>query len=156
MDERLRIVNIFLDENSLGRCSLEVEHERAVAIFDLLEENYFAPINGELGPFILHLSINENRLGLSICDEADNEIFNFDLSLSYFRSIIKDYFLICESYYSAIKVASPSKIQAIDMARRGLHNDGSEIFVERLKKYVEVDFDTGRQLFTLLCVLHSR
>ena len=156
MDERLRIVNIFLDEKSLGRCSLEVEHERAVAIFDLLEENYFAPNNGELGPFILHLSINENRLGLSVCDEADNEIFNFDLSLSYFRSIIKDYFLICESYYSAIKIANPSKIQAIDMARRGLHNDGSEIFIERLKKYVEVDFDTGRQLFTLLCVLHSR
>jgi uncharacterized protein (UPF0262 family) len=156
MDERRRIVNIFLDDRTLGRRSPEIEHERAVAIFDLLEDNYFAPINGELGPFILHLSIKENRLGISVCDEADNEIFNFDLSLSSFRSVIKDYFLICESYYSAIKIASSSKIQAIDMARRGLHNDGSQILVERLKKIIEVDFDTGRQLFTLLCVLHSR
>ena len=156
MDERLRIVNIFLDEKTIGRRSPEIEHDRAVAIFDLLEENYFAPINGELGPFILYLSIKESRLSLSVCDEASNKIFNFDLSLSYFRSVIKDYFLICESYYSAIKIASPSKIQAIDMARRGIHNDGSQILVERLKKYIEVDFDTGRQLFTLLCVLHSR
>ena len=156
MDERRRIVNIFLDDRTLGRRSPEIEHERAVAIFDLLEDNYFAPINGELGPFILHLSIKENRLGISVCDEADNEIFNFDLSLSSFRSVIKDYFLICESYYSAIKIASSSKIQAIDMARRGLHNDGSRILVERLKKFIKVDFDTGRQLFTLLCVLHSR
>ena len=156
MDERRRIVNIFLDDKTLGRRSPEIEHERAVAIFDLLEDNYFAPVNGELGPFILHLSIKENRLGISVCDEADNEIFNFDLSLSSFRSVIKDYFLICESYYSAIKISSSSKIQAIDMARRGLHNDGSQILVERLKKIIEVDFDTGRQLFTLLCVLHSR
>jgi len=156
MDERLRVVNIFLDEKTLGRRSPEIEHERAVAIFDLLEENYFSPISGELGPFILHLSIQENRLNISVCDESDNELFGFDLSLAYFRSVIKDYFLICESYYNAIKISSPSKIQAIDMARRGLHNDGSEILAERLKKYVEVDFDTARQLFTLICVLHSR
>nr|HIL77177.1 UPF0262 family protein [Rhodospirillales bacterium] len=156
MDERFRIVNIFLDEKTLGRRSPEIEHDRVVAIFDLLEENYFAPINGELGPFILHLGIKDGRLSVSVCDEADNEILNFDLALSYFRSVIKDYFLICESYYSAIKIASPSKIQAIDMARRGIHNDGSQILVERLKKNIEVDFDTGRQLFTLLCVLHSR
>ena len=156
MDERRRIVNIFLDDKTLGRRNPEIEHDRAVAIFDLLEDNYFAPVNGELGPFILHLSIKENRLGLLVCDEADNKIFNFDLSLSSFRSVIKDYFLICESYYSAIKIASSSKIQAIDMARRGLHNDGSRILVERLKKFIKVDFDTGRQLFTLLCVLHSR
>ena len=156
MDERCRIVNIFLDDKTLGRRNPEIEHDRAVAIFDLLEDNYFAPVNGELGPFILHLSIKENRLGLLVCDEADNKMFNFDLSLSSFRSVIKDYFLICESYYSAIKIASSSKIQAIDMARRGLHNDGSRILVERLKKFIKVDFDTGRQLFTLLCVLHSR
>ena len=156
MDERRRIVNIFLDDKTLGRRNPEIEHDRAVAIFDLLEDNYFAPVNGELGPFILHLSIKENRLGLLVCDEADNKMFNFDLSLSSFRSVIKDYFLICESYYSAIKIASSSKIQAIDMARRGLHNDGSRILVERLKKFIKIDFDTGRQLFTLLCVLHSR
>jgi len=156
MDERLRVVNIFLDEKTLGKHSPEIEHERAVAIFDLLEENYFSPTTGELGPFILHLSIKEKRLCVTVCDEADNIIMKFELPLSYFRSIIKDYFLICESYYSAIKISSPSKIQAIDMARRSLHNDGSEILLERLGKYAEVDFDTARQLFTLLCVLHSR
>jgi uncharacterized protein (UPF0262 family) len=156
MDERLRIVNIFLDQETIGRRSPEVEHDRAVAIYDLLEENYFAPVNGELGPFSIHLSIKENRLGLDIRDEADREIFEFNLPLSNFRSIIKDYFIICESYYNAIKVAAPSNIQAVDMARRALHNEGSEILVERLKEIVEVDFDTARQLFTLLCVLHRR
>jgi uncharacterized protein (UPF0262 family) len=156
MDERLRIVNIFLDEKTVGRRSPEVEHDRAVAIFDLLEENHFAPANGELGPFTLRLGVEENRLRLDVRDEADMEIFEFNLPLSNFRTVIKDYFLICDSYYDAIKAASPSKIEAIDMARRGLHNEGSEILVERLKENVEVDFDTARQLFTLICVLHIR
>tara|TARA_B100000315_G_scaffold65404_1_gene59373 strand:- start:6776 stop:7246 length:471 start_codon:yes stop_codon:yes gene_type:complete len=156
MDERRRIVNVFLDEGTVGRRSPEIEHDRAVAIFDLLEENYFAPANGELGPFSLHLSLAENRLQVDVRDEAEIEIFKFNLPLSSFRSVIKDYFLICESYYDAIKAASPSKIEAIDMARRGLHNEGSEILKERLIEHVEVDFDTARQLFTLICVLHIR
>ncbi len=156
MDERRRIVNVFLDEKSVGRRSPEIEHDRAVAIFDLLEENYFAPANGELGPFSLHLALEENRLRVDVRDEADMEIFDFILPLSNFRSVIKDYFLICESYYEAIKAASPSKIEALDMGRRGLHNEGSEILSERLKEHVEVDFATARQLFTLLCVLHIR
>ena len=156
MDERRRIVNVSLDEGTVGRRSPEIEHDRAVAIFDLLEENFFSPANGELGPFSLHLSLAENRLRVDVHDEADLEIFEFNLPLSSFRSVIKDYFLICESYYDAIKAASPSKIEAIDMARRGLHNEGSEILKERLAEHVEVDFDTARQLFTLICVLHIR
>jgi uncharacterized protein (UPF0262 family) len=156
MHERLRIVNIFLDKRTMGRRSPEVEHDRAVAIFDILEENYFAPTNGELGPFILHLGIDENRLIMDVRDESNMEIFDFNLSLSSLRSVIKDYFFICDSYYDAIKAASPSKIEAIDMARRGLHNEGSEILIERLKKNVTVDFDTARQLFTLICVLRTR
>jgi uncharacterized protein (UPF0262 family) len=156
MDERRRIVNVFLDEKTVGRRSPEIEHDRAVAIFDLLEENYFAPANGELGPFSLHLGLEENRLHVDVRDESDMEIFEFNLPLSSFRTVIKDYFLICESYYEAIKAASPSKIEAIDMARRGLHNEGSEILSERMKEHVEIDFDTARQLFTLLCVLHIR
>jgi uncharacterized protein (UPF0262 family) len=156
MDERRRIVSVFLDEKSVGRRSPEIEHDRAVAIFDLLEENYFAPVNEELGPFILHLSLEENRLRVDVCDEGDMEIFDFNIPLSNFRSVIKDYFFICESYYEAIKAASPSKIEAIDMGRRSVHNEGSEILSERLKQYVEVDFDTARRLFTLICVLHIR
>jgi len=156
MDERRRIVNVSLDEGTVGRRSPEIEHDRAVAIFDLLEENYFSPSNGELGPFSLYLSLVENRLQVYVRDEDDLEIFKFNLPLSSFRSVIKDYFLICESYYDAIKAASPSKIEAIDMARRGLHNEGSEILKDRLHEHVEVDFDTARQLFTLICVLHIR
>ena len=156
MDERRRIVSVFLDEKSVGRRSPEIEHDRAVAIFDLLEENYFAPVNEELGPFILHLSLEENRLRVGVRDEGDMEIFDFNIPLSNFRSVIKDYFFICESYYEAIKAASPSKIEAIDMGRRSVHNEGSEILSERLKQYVEVDFDTARRLFTLICVLHIR
>ena len=156
MDERRRIVSVFLDEKSVGRRSPEIEHDRAVAIFDLLEENYFAPVNEELGPFILHLSLEENRLRVDVCDEGDMEIFDFNIPLSNFRSVIKDYFFICESYYEAIKAASPSKIEAIDMGRRSVHNEGSEILSERLKQYGEVDFDTARRLFTLICVLHIR
>ena len=156
MDERRRIVNVSLDEGTVGRRSPEIEHDRAVAIFDLLEENYFSPSNGELSPFSLYLSLAENRLQVYVRDEADLEIFKFNLPLSSFRSVIKDYFLICESYYDAIKAASPSKIEAIDMARRGLHNEGSKILKDRLHEHVEVDFDTARQLFTLICVLHIR
>jgi uncharacterized protein (UPF0262 family) len=156
MDERRRIVNIVLDQETIVRRSPNIEHDRAVAIYDLIEENYFSPANGELGPFSLHLSIEENRLVLDVRDEADMEIFEFNLPLSNFRSIIKDYFLICESYYNAIKVATPSNIQAVDMARRALHNEGSEVLQKRLSEKVEVDLDTARQLFTLLCVLHRR
>ena len=151
-----RIANITLDERTMVRRSPEVEHERQVALFDLLEENVFSPEGDFKGPYSIHLSIEENRLIFDIRDESDSPLIAVALSLTPFRRIVRDYFAICESYFEAIKTASPAKIEAIDMGRRGLHNDGSELLRERLKGKVEVDFDTARRLFTLICVLHIR
>jgi uncharacterized protein (UPF0262 family) len=153
---RSRIVQIHLDERSIVRWSPDVEHERAVAIFDLLEENHFAPAGALEGPFVLRLSIEENRLVLAIHDEADAPLGKVMLPTLPFRKLIKDYFTVCESYYQAIRTASPSQIEAIDMGRRGLHNEGSELLRERLAGKIDIDFNTARRLFTLLCVLHIR
>ena len=155
-DETRRLANITLDEQSVVRRSAEVEHERAVAIYDLLEENYFAPAGNYSGPFHLHLAIEENRLKFDVRDQEDAPMVAFHLALSPFRRLIKDYFMVCETYYQAIKTASPSRIEAIDMGRRGLHNEGSELLLKRLDGKIEVDFDTARRLFTLICVLHIR
>ena len=155
-DETRRLANITLDEQSVVRRSAEVEHERAVAIYDLLEENYFAPAGDYSGPFHLHLAIEENRLKFDVRDQGDAPMVAFHLALSPFRRLIKDYFMVCETYYQAIKTASPSRIEAIDMGRRGLHNEGSELLLKRLDGKIEVDFDTARRLFTLICVLHIR
>ncbi|MDJ0607702.1 MAG: UPF0262 family protein [Kiloniellales bacterium] len=155
-DETRRLANITLDEQSVVRRSAEVEHERAVAIYDLLEENYFAPAGEYSGPFHLHLAIEENRLKFDVRDQEDAPMVAFHLALSPFRRLIKDYFMVCETYYQAIKTASPSRIEAIDMGRRGLHNEGSELLLKRLDGKIEVDFDTARRLFTLICVLHIR
>ena len=154
--ETSRLVNISLDERTVVRRNADVEHERAVAIFDLLEENHFALAGDRTGPFSLHLSVQENRLLFDVRDEAEQPIEIVALPLAPFRRIVKDYFVVCESYFDAIKTSSPSKIEAIDMGRRGLHNEGSEILRERLDGRIEVDFDTARRLFTLLCVLHVR
>jgi uncharacterized protein (UPF0262 family) len=151
-----RICEIKLDERSVVRRSADVEHERAVAIFDLVEENYFAPAGHGGGPYCLHLAIEENRLMFDIRSEAQEEVAAVALPLLPFRRIVKDYFSVCEVYFEAIKTASPSKIEAIDMGRRGLHNEGSELLRERLDGKIEIDFDTARRLFTLLCVLHIR
>ena len=151
-----RIANITLDERTVVRRSADVEHERAVAIFDLLEENSFAPTTGYPGPFHVHLSIEENRLVLDICNAEGEKLERVTVPLQPFRGIVKDYFLICESYYNAIKRSSPSQIEAIDMGRRGLHNEGSEMLRERLAEKVAIDVNTARRLFTLLCVLHIR
>jgi len=151
-----RLASVTLDETSLAYVSPDVEHERKVAIFDLLEENFFDIGERGEGPFHLHLSIAENRLVFDIADRTETQCAVFGLSLSPFRKIVKDYFLVCESYYKAIKTSSPSQIEAIDMGRRGLHNDGSKVLQERLKGKAEVDFDTSRRLFTLICVLHWR
>ena len=156
MDEQKRIINVFLDHRTVVRRNPEIDHDRAVAIFDLLEENFFDLVEGPAGPYNLHLSVEENRLLFGVCDESDYPVNEFTLPISNFRSIIKDYFVVCDSYYDAIKSASPSKIEAIDMGRRGLHNEGSEVLQERLKPHVEIDFDTARRLFTLICVLHQR
>ena len=151
-----RLINVTLDERSVVRRSPEVEHERQVAIYDLLEENSFSPVGDYLGPYSLHLSIQENRLLLDIRDERETELGVVQLPLLPFRRIVKEYFQICEIYFEAIKTASPAKIESIDMGRRGLHNDGSELLRERLNGKIEIDFDTARRLFTLICVLHIR
>jgi uncharacterized protein (UPF0262 family) len=151
-----RIENITLDERSLVRRSPEVEHERQVAIFDLLEENVFSPKGDFTGPYDLHLRIEENRLIFDVRDTAEQPRIAIALSLTPFRSIVRDYFAVCESYFEAIKTASPAKIEAIDMGRRGLHNDGSQLLLERLNGKIELDFDTARRIFTLICVLHIR
>jgi uncharacterized protein (UPF0262 family) len=149
-----RLVKVTLDEGSIGRSSPDIEHERAVAIYDLLEDNSFAPVEHAGGPYALHLSISENRLVFDIRSDDGAPVMAHLLSLTPLRKIVKDYFLICDSYYKAIRTATPSQIEAIDMGRRGLHNEGSELLMERLKEKIAVDFDTARRLFTLICVLH--
>jgi uncharacterized protein (UPF0262 family) len=149
-----RLVSVSLDEESIGRSNPDVEHERKVAIYDLLEMNSFAPIGHEGGPYALHLSINGNRLVFDIRLEDGTPVMAHLFSLSPLRRIVKDYYMICDSYYQAIRTATPDKIEAIDMGRRGIHNEGSRILMERLKDKVNVDIDTARRLFTLICVLH--
>lgn len=151
-----RIVKITLDERTVVRRNPDVEHERAVAIYDLLEENSFAPAGGYAGPFHLHLAIEESRLVLDLRSTEDEPLERILLPLAPFRGIVKDYFLICESYYNAIRRSTPSQIEAIDMGRRGLHNEGSELLRERLADKATIDLGTARRLFTLLCVLHIR
>ena len=151
-----RLANISLDDSAVVRRTPEVEHERAVAIYDLLEGNSFRPVGDFSGPYHLHLSISENRLLLDIRTEEDEALGTVTLPLLPFRRVVRDYFAVCESYYEAIKTASPAKIEAIDMGRRGLHNEGSELLQERLDGKIEIDFDTARRLFTLICVLHIR
>ena len=156
--EHQHIAKIQLDEKSVVRRNADIEHERKVAIYDLLDFNHFAIIGQEeAGPFSLHLTIEENRLIFDIrADDDQTELLRLPLPVISFRRIIKDYFHICESYFSAIKSASPSKIEAIDMGRRGLHNEGTELLLDRLKDKIDTDFDTARRLFTLICVLHIR
>ena len=149
-----RIVDIALDEQSVARRTPEVEHERAVALFDLMEENDFLLVNGEPGPYKLHVGIFEQRLVFGVHAADDRKLRDVMLSLTPFRKVVKDYFMICESYYSAIKKLSPSQIEALDMGRRGLHNEGSELLRERLDGKIEMDLDTARRLFTLICALH--
>lgn len=157
MDDRTqRLMAVQLDEKTLVRRKPEVEHERAIAIYDLLEENYFHPAGGFHGPYSLHISVTDNRLHLDIRTEDEAPLQEVTLPLAQFRAIVKDYFMICESYFAAIKKATPSQIEAIDMGRRGLHNEGSELLRERLAGKIDVDFETARRLFTLVCILHIR
>ena len=156
MSEKQRIVNIFLDEKSLVRRAAHVEHERKVAVYDLLEDNHFAPVGDDRGPYTLHLGIEDNRLVFDIRTEGGDKLDRFTLPLNSFRKIVKDYFIVCESYLEAIKTAPPSRIEALDMGRRGLHNEGSDILRDRLEGKVDIDKRTARRLFTLICVLHIR
>jgi uncharacterized protein (UPF0262 family) len=149
-----RLVAVTLDENSIGRSNPDVEHERAVAIYDLIEENSFTPHGAAEGPFALHLSITGSRLMFDIRRADGTPVMAHLLSLTPLRRIVKDYYTVCDSYYAAIRTATPDRIEALDMGRRGLHDEGSNILLERLKRKVDVDFDTARRLFTLICVLH--
>lgn len=149
-----RLVAVTLDENSIGRSNPDVEHERAVAIYDLIEENSFAPDGDEAGPYALHLSIDGTRLVFDIRRENGTPVMAHLLSLSPLRKIVKDYYTVCDSYYAAIRTATPDRIEALDMARRSLHDEGSNVLMERLARKVKLDFDTARRLFTLICVLH--
>lgn len=150
------IVKVTLDEHTVKRRSPEVEHERAVAIYDLLEANRFRLAEVEPQPLHLHLSIEDNRLLFDIRTPKDEPIRELRLPLSGLRRVVKDYFMICDSYFNAIKTATAAQIEAIDMGRRGVHNEGAEIVRERLEGDIEVDTDTARRLFTLICVLHIR
>lgn len=151
-----RLIDVELDE-SIGRSTPDIEHERAVAIFDLIEENSFRPVGDEIGgPYKLRLSLLEKRLIFTISRECGELVATHILSLTPLRRVVRDYFMICESYYEAIRSATPSKIEAIDMGRRGLHNEGSQTLQSRLEGKIEVDFITARRMFTLVCVLHWR
>lgn len=151
-----RLVDIQLVEKHLVRRGPEAEHERKVAIFDLLEANHFVPKVEHPGPYKLFLSAEESRLIFDIRDKGDAELARVPLGLQPFRGIVKDYFKICESYYQAIKQATPARIEAIDMGRRGLHDEGSRLLQSELNGRIELDHDTARRLFTLLCVMHIR
>lgn len=154
-----KIIHIDLDDTGLPPPTPEIEQERRVAMFDLLEDNSFdLPVRDgrevPAGPYKLGLSIRERRLVFDINTENDSPAGEFHLSLGPFRQVVKDYFQICESYFDAVKTAAPSQIETIDMARRGIHNEGARVLQERLEGKAEVDTDTARRLFTLICVLH--
>ncbi len=154
-----RIVHIEIDDSNLPPPTPEIEQERRVAIFDLLEGNHFAlPARADReqpsGPYRVGLSVREKRLVFDIQTEAKQKAAEFHLSLSPFRQVVKDYWSICESYYDAVKNMPLSQIETIDMARRGIHNEGARILTERLAGKADVDNDTARRLFTLICVLH--
>jgi uncharacterized protein (UPF0262 family) len=151
-----RIVHLELVERHVVRRSPDIEHERRVAIFDLLEANHFSPETEHSGPYHVRLSVEETRLIFDIRDQQECELLRVPLPLIAFRNIVKDYFRVCESYFAAIKSAPPHRIEAIDAGRRGLHDEGSVLLREQLAGRIAMDHDTARRLFTLLCVLHMR
>jgi uncharacterized protein (UPF0262 family) len=155
-----RIIDITLDEETIVWRSADIEQERRIAIFDILEGNHFAPErtpdDGYAGPYRLTLRIEEGRLAFDVAREDETPLGSVILGLGRFRRTVKDYFGICDSYYEAIKTATPHQIETIDMARRGIHNQGAEILKERLTGKIDIDFDTARRLFTLICVLHIK
>jgi uncharacterized protein (UPF0262 family) len=155
-DAGARVVEIRLDSGTIVRWSREIEHERQVAVFDLLERNTFELVNGFAGPYQVELSLRESNLIFTVEDAAREQRSEVTLSMRPFRRLIKDYFMICESYFQAIRSASPSRIEAIDMGRRGLHNEGAEKLADALEAKIKVDGETARRLFTLVCVLHVR
>ena len=159
-DDDHRIAHVALDEETIIWRNADIEQERRVAIFDLIEENTFKPVRaasrGATGPYRITLAVRDGRLQITIADEDDRELETLLLGLARFRRPIREYFAICDSYYQAIRNATPSEIETIDMARRGIHNEASELLLERLDGKIETDFATARRLFTLICVLHIK
>jgi uncharacterized protein (UPF0262 family) len=153
-DERRRLVGVTLDETSIGRGNPDQEHERAIAIYDIVEANSFAVPDHEGGPYVLHLGLVEKKLCFEIHTPDGAPVVTHHLSLTPFRGMIRDYELICDSYYKAIRSASPAQIEAIDMGRRGLHDEAAELLMQRLDGKLAVDFDTARRIFTLIFALH--
>ena len=154
--DRARIADIDLDERTVARRSPEIERERDVAIFDLLEENHFDLRSGGEGPYRLKMAVREGRLVVDVHAVHGELLEQITVQLSAFRTLVKDYFMVCENYFKALKHAIPSHIETLDMGRRGLHDEGSEMLRDRLSGKVELDLNTARRLFTLLCVLHLR
>ncbi|MGO8844017.1 MAG: UPF0262 family protein [Methylocella sp.] len=153
-NERNRLVSVILDEASISRGAADQEHERQIAIYDLIDENSFALPGRDAGPYGLKIALQDAKLVLEIADESGNPIIAHILSLTPFRGLLKDYFMICESYYAAIRTAMPTQIEAIDMGRRAVHNEAAELLLERLKGKIDCDRDTARRLFTLVVALH--
>ena len=152
-----RLIEVEIDRESLAANGPDAEHERRVAIFDLLEKNSFTLLGHEPeGPYKLVLAERERKLVFDIFSETDEKIYTYIFSLMPFRGVIRDYFMICESYHNAIRTATSAQIEAIDMGRRGLHNEGSRMLTDALRNQVEIEFNTSRRLFTLICALHRR
>ena len=150
-----RIIDVRLDDRTIIWRNADVEQERRIAIFDLLEENHFAP-TGHDGPFRILIRIEDNRLAIDIAGEDGTPLDTVRLGLARFRRPIRDYFAICDSYFKAIRSDTPAGIETVDMARRGIHNDAAELLKDQLEGRIDVDFDTARRLFTLICVLHIK
>jgi uncharacterized protein (UPF0262 family) len=151
------IVELNIDEDSLPATSPEMLHERRVAIFDLLEENSFRPLDSKCGPYLVNIALEDGRrLIFDVKRSNGSDRGRYSLSMSPFKRIIKDYFMICESYHNAIRTATSAQIEAIDMGRRGLHNEGSRLLTDSLRNSIEIEFNTSRRLFTLICSLHRR
>lgn len=155
-DDDHYISELHIDADSLPISSPEMEHERRVAIFDLLEENEYKPLDSECGPYVVNLLLKENRLVMDVMRTNGMPRGTFTIPLKPFQRIVKDYFMICEAYHDAIRTSTSAQIEAIDMGRRGLHNEGSRLLTDSLRNTIEVDFNTSRRLFTLICALHRR
>jgi len=156
-DNDHHIIELNIDVDSLPSTSPEMQHERRVAIFDLIEDNAFRPLESDRGPYILGMKLQGvNKLIFTITDNQGTAFKDVALSLTPFRRIVKDYFMICESYHNAIRTATSAQIEAIDMGRRGLHNEGSRLLTDCLRNQIDMDFRTSRRFFTLICALHRR
>ncbi len=157
LDNDHYIIELNIDPESLPATSPEMQHERRVAVFDLLEENEFRPLDSPSGPYIVNILLEDSsRLVFDVSRSTGSDRGRYALSLSPFRRIVKDYFMICESYHNAIRTATSAQIEAIDMGRRGLHNEGSRLLTDTLRNSIEIEFNTSRRLFTLICSLHRR